>query len=61
MEGGVEGAVLNAEGVTGDFVDGGPDGVAVEVRAAVEDFQDEEIEGALEGGGFVRAAWWHEA
>jgi hypothetical protein len=45
----------------GDFVDGGHDGVAVEVRAAVEDFQDEEIEGALEGVGFVRAAWWHEA
>jgi hypothetical protein len=48
MECRVEGAFFDAEDVARDFVDGGHDGVAVEAGAAGKDFEDEEVEGALE-------------
>jgi hypothetical protein len=48
MEGWIERALFDAEDFTGDVLDGGHDGVTVEVGAAEEDFQDQEVKGTLE-------------
>ena len=48
MEGRIEGAFFEPENVIRGFADGRHDRVAMQAGAAVQEFQDEEIEGALE-------------
>jgi hypothetical protein len=60
MEGGVQGAFFDAKDFTRDILDRGHDGVAVETGAAEEDFQDEEVEGALEVAGWFRVKAAHD-
>jgi hypothetical protein len=47
VEGGIEGAFFDAEELVADTLDAGGDAVAVH-GFVLEDFEDEEIEGALE-------------
>jgi hypothetical protein len=49
VESGVERTLFDLEDFTGAFNDGGEEGVAVEGGATGEDFENEEVERALEG------------
>jgi len=52
VEGRIERALLGMEDVAGPVLDGGHDGVAMKARPARKDFQDQQVERALERVGF---------